>query len=50
MRVPEWIRLPGDLVFAGLGAVPAVIAAGLTYRFIKTSGPRSASVKAEPEG
>ena len=50
MRVLEWIRLPGDLVFAGLGAVPAVIAAGLTYRFIKTSGPRSASVKAEPEG
>jgi len=37
MRVPEWIRLPGDLVFAGFGAVPVAIAAGLTYRFVKTS-------------
>lgn len=37
MRVLEWIRLPGDLVFAGLGVVPAVIAAGLTYRLVKQS-------------
>jgi nitric oxide reductase subunit B len=37
MRVLEWIRLPGDLVFAGLGVVPAVIAAGLTYRLMKQS-------------
>ncbi len=50
MRVLEWIRLPGDLIFAGLGAVPAVIAAGLTYRFIKMPGSRATSPKAEPEG
>jgi hypothetical protein len=37
MRVLEWIRLPGDLVFAGLGVVPAGIATGLTYWFMKTS-------------
>jgi len=27
----EWLRLPGDLVFIGLGVVPAVIAAAWTY-------------------
>jgi nitric oxide reductase subunit B len=35
MRTIEWLRLPGDLVFSGLGVVPALIAAGLAYRFVR---------------
>ncbi len=35
MRTLEWLRLPGDLVFSGVGVVPIVIAAGLTYRLTK---------------
>jgi nitric oxide reductase subunit B len=31
MRTIEWLRLPGDIVFIGLGVVPAVIAAAVTY-------------------
>jgi nitric oxide reductase subunit B len=40
VRTIEWLRLPGDLIFIGLGAVPMLLAAGLTYRFIKR-GPGS---------
>jgi nitric oxide reductase subunit B len=32
VRVLEWLRLPGDLVFIGLGVLPLVIAALLTYK------------------
>lgn len=35
MRVIEWLRLPGDVVFIGVGVVPAVIAVVLTYRVIR---------------
>jgi nitric oxide reductase subunit B len=35
MRTIEWLRLPGDLIFIGLGAVPMLLAAGLTYKFVK---------------
>ena len=35
MRVIEWLRLPGDVVFIGAGVTPAVIAAVLTYRVIR---------------
>ena len=31
-RLLEWLRLPGDLVFIVLGALPVVIAVGLGYR------------------
>jgi nitric oxide reductase subunit B len=31
MRTIEWLRLPGDIVFIGLGVVPAVVAAAVTY-------------------
>ncbi|MGA9363712.1 MAG: cbb3-type cytochrome c oxidase subunit I [Bacteroidota bacterium] len=40
MRMIEWLRLPGDLIFIGLGAVPMLLAAGLTYGFVKR-GPSS---------
>lgn len=30
VRTIEWLRLPGDIVFIGLGVVPAVIAAAVT--------------------
>jgi nitric oxide reductase subunit B len=32
VRLIEWCRMPGDLVFIFLGVVPMVIAAALTYR------------------
>jgi nitric oxide reductase subunit B len=32
VRALEWLRLPGDMVFIGLGVVPLVIAALLTYK------------------
>ncbi len=36
-RLIEWLRLPGDLVFIGLGVVPIVIAALQTYRIVRKS-------------
>ena len=32
VRLLEWLRMPGDVIFIGLGVVPAVISAGLIYR------------------
>lgn len=32
VRLIEWFRLPGDLVFIAFGVVPLLLAAGLTYR------------------
>jgi nitric oxide reductase subunit B len=37
MRVIEWIRMPGDLVFGGLGVIPLLMAAGLTYTTMRRS-------------
>jgi len=33
----EWIRLPGDAIFILFGVMPALIAAILTYRFVRMS-------------
>jgi nitric oxide reductase subunit B len=38
VRLIEWFRMPGDVVFIILGVIPAVIAAGLTYKHIRTGG------------
>ena len=35
VRLVEWLRLPGDLVFIGLGVVPLLAALGLAYRSVK---------------
>lgn len=35
VRIIEWLRLPGDVVFIGLGVFPALIAVGLTYRSVR---------------
>ncbi len=35
VRLVEWLRLPGDLVFIGLGVVPLLVAMGLAYRSVK---------------
>ncbi len=37
VRVIEWARLPGDIVFIGLGVFPALVAAALTYRSVRAS-------------
>jgi nitric oxide reductase subunit B len=34
-KLVEWIRLPGDLVFGIVGVLPAVLAIGLTYWYIR---------------
>ncbi len=31
VRIFEWLRMPGDLIFIGLGVLPAVAAAVITY-------------------
>ncbi len=36
MRTIEWLRLPGDAIFIELGVVPALIATGLTCRFLRS--------------
>jgi nitric oxide reductase subunit B len=41
VRLIEWCRMPGDLVFIFLGVVPMVMAAGLTYWYI--ARPRAAA-------
>ena len=40
VRLVEWFRMPGDLVFILLGVVPLVIASVLTYLAVR--GRRSA--------
>lgn len=35
MNTTEWIRMPGDIIFAAVGVIPLVIAAGLTYLDLK---------------
>jgi nitric oxide reductase subunit B len=37
VRMIEWFRMPGDLVFIGLGVVPALIATCLTYIRVRTA-------------
>jgi hypothetical protein len=32
MHTMEWLRLPADAMFMGLGVVPMVLATGRTYR------------------
>jgi nitric oxide reductase subunit B len=34
VRLVEWLRMPGDLVFIFIGVMPMVMAAGLTYWYI----------------
>ena len=37
VRIIEWLRLPGDVVFIGAGVAPALIAAVWTYRCVTKS-------------
>ena len=41
VRLIEWLRMPGDLIFIVLGVIPAVIAAGLTYLNVRTGRARA---------
>ena len=38
VRLLEWFRLPGDMVFIALGVVPMVFATLLTYRMVRARG------------
>lgn len=38
IRMIEWFRMPGDVVFIVAGVVPAVIASALTYLEVKRAG------------
>ncbi len=42
VRIIEWLRLPGDLVFIGLGVVPLVVVAAKVYRSAVLSSRASA--------
>lgn len=44
-RLMEWLRMPGDLVFIGLGAVPLLIAAIMTWRATREKSPVSKAVE-----
>ena len=47
-RLLEWLRLPGDLVFIFLGALPILIAVGLGYLALWSERPQAeASRRAE---
>jgi nitric oxide reductase subunit B len=49
MKVIEWARLPGDIIFAAIGVVPLVIAAGLTYLGMKKpKGDQKYAFKSDP--
>ena len=43
MRTLEWLRLPGDVVFILGGVVPAVLAAGMAWRFRNESATPTAN-------
>ncbi len=43
MHTIEWFRLPGDVIFIGLGVVPLVIAAGKTYKYLRNKSKAFAS-------
>jgi len=36
VRLLEWARMPADLIFIILGVIPAVVAAGMTYRYVRS--------------
>ncbi|MDU0458624.1 MAG: nitric-oxide reductase large subunit [Geobacteraceae bacterium] len=38
-RMIEWLRMPGDLVFVGLGVFPLLVASVLTWRTMKRISP-----------
>jgi nitric oxide reductase subunit B len=47
-RLIEWLRMPGDLVFIGLGAFPLLVATLLTWRTTwGNSRLRKAPIKTE---
>jgi hypothetical protein len=39
-RLLEWLRLPGDLIFIFLGALPILLAVGLGYLSIWSDDPK----------
>lgn len=43
VRLLEWLRMPADVIFILLGALPAAIATLLTYKFIRFGGRSEAS-------
>jgi nitric oxide reductase subunit B len=38
VKVIEWLRMPGDLIFIGLGIVPLVLAGLVTYKSMRIHG------------
>jgi len=44
-RLLEWLRLPGDLVFIFLGALPILIAVGLGYLSLWSERPEAAATR-----
>ena len=44
-RFLEWLRLPGDLVFIFLGALPILLAVGLSYLSLWSERPQAGATR-----
>ena len=44
-RFLEWLRLPGDLVFIFLGALPILLAVGLGYFSLWSERPQAGAAR-----
>jgi len=44
-RLLEWLRLPGDLVFIFLGALPILVAVGLGYLSLWSERPQAGATR-----
>ena len=44
-RLLEWLRLPGDLVFIFLGALPILLAVGLGYWNLWSERPQAGATR-----
>ena len=41
VRLVEWLRLPGDLIFIVMGVLPLVYAVGSAYRYVRQAAAGS---------
>ncbi len=48
VRLIEWLRLPGDLVFIVVGVLPLVYAVGSAYRYLRQAGSSESARQGVP--
>jgi nitric oxide reductase subunit B len=47
VRLLEWLRMPADMIFILLGALPIAIAALLTYKYVRSGDGSNVSAAIE---